>query len=102
MEALALGRPVISTYVAGIPELVRMGESGWLVPAGSVPALVAAMREAVTAPVEQLEQMGRAGAALVAERHDAKKEAAKLAALIEVSASRPSLPPSPLATGERG
>jgi glycosyltransferase involved in cell wall biosynthesis len=85
MEALALGRPVISTYVAGIPELVRTGESGWLVPAGSVPALVAAMREAVTAPVEQLEQMGRAGAALVAERHDAKKEAAKLAALIEAS-----------------
>jgi len=82
MEALALGRPVISTYVAGIPELVRPGESGWLVPAGSVPALVDAMRDAVTAPLATLERMGRAGAALVAERHDAKKEAAKLADLI--------------------
>ena len=39
MEALALGRPVVSTYIAGIPELVQHGESGWLVPAGSVAAL---------------------------------------------------------------
>src|SRR6202043_2778642 len=29
MEALALQRPVISTYVAGIPELVIAGENGW-------------------------------------------------------------------------
>jgi glycosyltransferase involved in cell wall biosynthesis len=34
MEAMALCRPVISTYVAGIPELVCAGEHGWLVPAG--------------------------------------------------------------------
>ena len=34
MEALALGRPVISTWVAGIPELVESGKCGWLVPAG--------------------------------------------------------------------
>ena len=40
MEAMALRRPVISTYVAGIPELVRDGEHGWLVPAGDVDALV--------------------------------------------------------------
>ena len=57
-------------------------ESGWLVPAGCMPELFLAMHEAVTAPVERLTQMGRAGAALVAERHDAKKEAAKLADLI--------------------
>ena len=46
MEALALGRPVISTYVAGIPELVEPGRSGWLVPAGAIEPLVAAMRDA--------------------------------------------------------
>ena len=33
MEAMALRRPVLSTYVAGIPELVRHGQEGWLVPA---------------------------------------------------------------------
>jgi colanic acid/amylovoran biosynthesis glycosyltransferase len=82
MEALALGRPVISTYVAGIPELVEPGRSGWLVPAGAVPPLVEAMAEALAADPAELEAMGRAGAAWVAERHDAAVEARKLAALI--------------------
>jgi len=81
MEALALGRPVISTYVAGIPELVEPGKSGWLVPAGSADDLVAAMREALKSPVDRLEAMGRHGAARVAERHCAATEAAKLAQL---------------------
>ena len=81
MEALALGRPVISTFVAGIPELVRNGETGWLVPAGCVGALADAMRRTLNADVNQLARMGEAGAAAVAERHDASKEAAKLVAL---------------------
>ena len=34
MEAMALRRAVISTFVAGIPKLVRDGENGWLVPVG--------------------------------------------------------------------
>ena len=87
MEALALGRPVISTYVAGIPELVTPGVCGWLVPAGSVDALTEAMREALSAPPEVLERLGRAGAARAAQRHDGAVEAAKLAALFERSRS---------------
>lgn len=81
MEALALGRPVISTYVAGIPELVEPGVCGWLVPPGSVEALTAAMRAALQLPVEKLEQMGTAGRSRVQERHDVAVEASKLAAL---------------------
>jgi glycosyltransferase involved in cell wall biosynthesis len=81
MEALALGRPVITTYVAGIPELVRPGESGWLVPAGSVEALAGAIRQALEAPGDRLTQMGHAGAASVAAAHDITKEAAILARL---------------------
>ena len=46
MEALALGRPVVSTYVAGIPELVQDGVNGWLVPAGDVERLAEAIRRA--------------------------------------------------------
>src|SRR5262249_19516144 len=49
MEALAMGRPVLSTYVAGIPELVRPGVNGWLVTAGSVDDLVGRLREALDA-----------------------------------------------------
>lgn len=81
MEALALSRPVISTYVAGIPELVEPNTCGWLVPPGSVESLTEAMRTALQAPVETLEQMGRAGVHRVSEQHDAAKEASKLAAL---------------------
>ena len=103
-EAFALGRPVISTYIAGTPELVEPGASGWLVPAGSLDFLVEAMREALTAPVEVLERMGREGARRVAERHDAEVEARKLASLFAGSSTglshsiSPS-PPVPTAAG---
>ena len=78
MEALALGRPVITTYIGGIPELVRNDVCGWLVPPSSVTDLVAAMRDVLDAPQEQLEQMGAAGAKLVAARHDPIQETLKL------------------------
>ena len=86
MEALALGRPVISTYIAGIPELVTSGTCGWLVPAGATGALTAAMAEALTADPAELDEMGRAGRALVAREHDAHAEAKKLAALFSLEA----------------
>ena len=84
MESLALGRPVITTFVAGIPELVHDGDNGWLVPAGSVDDLVDAMREVLQAPTERLDEMGRAGAARVRTQHDAAAEAAKLAELFRL------------------
>jgi glycosyltransferase involved in cell wall biosynthesis len=89
MEALALGRPVISTYVAGIPELVEPGVCGWLVPPGSVESLTEAMRAALQWPVEKLEQMGKVGAFRVAQQHDAAMEASKLAALFRSHIEKP-------------
>ena len=83
MEALALNRPVISTYVAGIPELVEPGVCGWLVPPGSVEALAVAMRAVLEAPLEQLEEMGKAGAERVAQQHNVALEAKKLVALFD-------------------
>jgi colanic acid/amylovoran biosynthesis glycosyltransferase len=83
MEAMALGRPVISTYVAGIPELVESGRTGWLVPAGDEIALFEAMRDALEASVDQLARMGAAGRLRVLERHDSITESAKLKRLIE-------------------
>ena len=58
MEALALHRPVVSTTVAGIPELVRPGICGWLAAPGSVEALAEAMRAALDAPVAELARHG--------------------------------------------
>lgn len=81
MEALAVGRPVLSTYVAGIPELVRDGVEGWMFEAGSVEAAAQAMRRCLEAPAEVLQAMGEAGRARVLQRHDARTEAARLVAL---------------------
>lgn len=81
MEAMALHRPVLSTYVAGIPELVQNGQHGWLFSAGDVHALAQAMRECLQASPEALQAMGRAAHQRVLERHNIDTEAAKLAAL---------------------
>jgi glycosyltransferase involved in cell wall biosynthesis len=88
MEAMALGRPVISTYVAGIPELVREGENGWLVPAGDVTALADAMRACLAADEASLERMGAAARARALARHDVDREASKLASLFSEVSSR--------------
>jgi len=85
MEALALSRPVISTYVAGIPELVEHNVNGWLVPAGSIEALTNAMRQALETPLDQLAQMGQAGRTRAIANHDVAKEAAKLKELFQQS-----------------
>ena len=100
MEALALGRPVISTYIAGIPELVETGACGWLVPAGSVEELARVMREALASPVEELARMGREGARRVAERHDSRVEARKLSALFQEASGRAPVAPEPLARAD--
>ncbi|HEY9064017.1 MAG TPA: glycosyltransferase [Burkholderiaceae bacterium] len=81
MEAMALRRPVVSTYVAGIPELVRDAQEGWLCIAGDLDALVAALRECLAAPASELSRIGEAAHRRVVERHDIDREAAKLAAL---------------------
>jgi colanic acid/amylovoran biosynthesis glycosyltransferase len=88
MESLARGRPVISTYVAGIPELIQPGRTGWLVPAGDDMALADAMQEALETPIERLSTMGDAGRLQMVEHHDALKEAAKLKSLFEEQLSR--------------
>ena len=78
MEAMAAGRPVIATAIAGVPELVTSG-CGWLVPAGDVAALATALRECAATPVARLTDMGQTGRARVLARHDIHHEASKLA-----------------------
>ncbi len=78
MEAMSVGRPVVTTRIAGIPELVREGVDGWLVPPGDVQALKLAMRACLEATPEQLLAMGREANAQVRRRHDADVEASKL------------------------
>lgn len=85
MEAMARGRPVISTYVAGIPELIIPGETGWLVPPSDTEALTAAMLEVAQADEITLKSMGQAGRDRAKARHSIETEAAKLKALFQNS-----------------
>ena len=78
MEAMALKRPVIATYIAGIPELVRHGVDGWLVPAGDVDGLAEAIEACLKAPTADIDRMGEVARARVTARHDIDREAAKL------------------------
>ena len=82
MEALALARPVVTTNVAGIPELVRDGANGFVVAPMDTPALVAALRSALTLPVAQLDAMGARGSVDVRALHSVEREVEKLDALI--------------------
>jgi colanic acid/amylovoran biosynthesis glycosyltransferase len=79
MEAFALGRPVLTTYIAGIPELVTHGENGWLIPAGSREAITDAIVEIMATPVAKLEAMAAKGRDAVREHHYTPVETARLA-----------------------
>lgn len=82
MEALALGRPVIASRIAGTPELVDES-CGWLIPAGDVEAIADAMIAALTAQPALLDDMGQKGRARVLADHDANKNGAALLQTIE-------------------
>jgi glycosyltransferase involved in cell wall biosynthesis len=82
MEAMAAARPVLSTMIAGTPELVQDGRTGWLVPAGDVQALADAMDVCAGTDAEILMQMGQAGRERVLMRHDIDDEAMRLLALM--------------------
>ncbi|WP_242139339.1 glycosyltransferase [Sphingomonas sp. TREG-RG-20F-R18-01] len=79
MEALALRTPVIASAIAGTPELVD-STCGWLIPAGSIDALVTAMEQALDATPGTLHAMGAIGRGRVLEQHDSARNGAQLAA----------------------
>ncbi|MEZ5659774.1 MAG: glycosyltransferase family 4 protein [Burkholderiaceae bacterium] len=87
MEAMAAGRPVLSTYVGGIAELVESGREGWLFAAGSIEAMAQAMRECLTMPADALNEMGQRARAKVWANHSVDTEAARLASLFREAVS---------------
>ena len=66
LEALAAGRPVVSSRVAGIPDVVRDGENGLLVPQKDAAALRAALLRLAGDGTER-ERLGRAARAYAVE-----------------------------------
>ncbi len=87
MEAMARQRPVLSTYIAGIPELVRNGIDGFLVPAGDRNALANMIEAVLALPADRLADMGRTAQERVFTRHTDHTEAARLARIFAGSVS---------------
>jgi glycosyltransferase involved in cell wall biosynthesis len=52
LEAMAAGRPSVATAVGGTPEVMRDGETGWIVPPRSPERLAAALEQALDDPAE--------------------------------------------------
>jgi colanic acid/amylovoran biosynthesis glycosyltransferase len=72
MEAMAVGLPVVATSHGGIPELVRDGETGFLVPESDTGALAEKLKHVIDSPRPWAETARRARA-FVEERHDSAK-----------------------------
>lgn len=95
LEAMASARPVVATNVGGIPELVEMGETGWLVAQGDMAAFSERVLWLLDNP-ERAAAMGRAGRRRVEESFDLRSQTASIAALFRRLAGNRR--PQPLAT----
>jgi colanic acid/amylovoran biosynthesis glycosyltransferase len=82
MEAMASGRPVVSTKTAGIPELVDDGVNGLLVEAGDAEALAAAIRSILADP-HRARSMGERGREKVRREFDLRTCVAQLLARLD-------------------
>ena len=72
LEAMAMGRAIITTDAPGCRETVVHGENGFLVPVRSVDGLVAAMQRFLEDPT-LVEKMGRRSRAIAEEKYDVHK-----------------------------
>lgn len=80
MEAMACGLPVVTTPVSGIPEIIKDGQNGTLVPPDDAEALANAIQR-ISSDRMLARNLGRAGRLTVLEHFDGDKTAMELAAL---------------------
>jgi len=72
LEAMSMGRPVITTDAPGCRETVIDGDNGFLVPVGNADSLAVAMERFILQP-ELIEKMGRRSREIVEEKYDVNK-----------------------------
>ncbi|RCU49466.1 colanic acid biosynthesis glycosyltransferase WcaL [Corallincola holothuriorum] len=87
MEALATKTPVITTYIAGIPELIEHRETGWLCAAGDPDAIAESIIDFAATPTELVNEITEKAFLAVKSRHCIDTEAKKLALYFSESLS---------------
>jgi glycosyltransferase involved in cell wall biosynthesis len=85
-EAGASGMAIVSTSMAAIPEFVRNGETGVVVPTGDVVALTRALRDLATNPTLRI-TLGQRAMDHVHRHHDAPTNASRLLGLLKAEAN---------------
>lgn len=74
LEALACGTPVVGFDAGGIPDMVRPGQTGWLVPTGNINALAHSLHHALSNP-QSLHQYSLNARQLAESEYGAKRQA---------------------------
>jgi colanic acid/amylovoran biosynthesis glycosyltransferase len=84
LESLLCEVPVVASAVAGIPEVVRDGDTGWLVPPGHPAALAQAVLAALTDPNEARRRAAQ-GRTMVSRDFDSERNYTRLKELFETA-----------------
>jgi glycosyltransferase involved in cell wall biosynthesis len=87
VEAMAFEKPVLSTAVYGIPELIDDGVTGYLCEPRDVGALTDGLDRVLRADPAALRSVARAGSARVRERHEPERQGAAFAEVLEAAAA---------------
>ncbi len=82
MEAMAMEIPCISTYVGGIPELIRSGEDGLLIAPSDPEALTAALEELMDNP-DLRSRLGKAGRRKIADKYNLTNNVERLVSIFQ-------------------
>ncbi len=80
LEAMAMSRAIVATRVSAIPEVIRDGENGLVVPPSDPPALAAALEKLLT-DAELRGRLGRSALQTLRQRYDVERTAREYEAL---------------------
>ena|SRR2546422_905177 len=83
-EAMAYQKPIVATGVGGIPELIKDGESGFLVARGDVAATAEKILLLASEP-ELRRQMGRAGSQIAKEKFALERNVSQMIRLYDLA-----------------